>query len=166
MRSLIKSKKGQLGDTFVIMGSLLAFDIVIVLCYFISSSMKPELDTALNQTTITTQTTDSLKTFDIMFPLVLLGLLIFSVISAFYISSHPAFFFIGIFLIVIAIIAAVAFENMYSQFRDSPEIIAYSADFPITNWIINKLPFLAVIISIIIMVAVFAKPAGTGGGGI
>lgn len=161
--ALMMDKRGNLLDIFYIMAVLVAVSIFLVVTYHVFGAIKPELDSNLNDpkvTTLTQQTQDALSFFDIVFPVFFLGLILATLISAYFIKSHPAFFFVSLFIWVIAIIVAVPLANMHSELRDNSSLSTSFAAFPISNTIINNMPIIALVISALVAAVLFAKPGG------
>ena len=165
-------KKGNLPDVVWIIAVLFATAIMIIFVYYIWSQAKPELDSALagetsfNITQMTGDVGGGIKTFNSMISLFLLGLIVITLISAFFIQSHPVFFFVSFLFLIIVLIIAVVFSNMYQSIIESEGISDISSEFGIMNLFMQYLPHIIVIITIIVGVILFAKPRGASTSGI
>jgi len=170
-------KKGNLPDVVWIIAVLFATAIMIIFVYYIWSQAKPELDSALgsslpagetsfNITQMTGDVGGGIKTFNSMISLFLLGLIVMTLISAFFIQSHPVFFFVSFLFLIIVLIIAVVFSNMYQSIIESEGISDISSEFGIMNLFMQYLPHIIVIITIIVGVILFAKPRGASTSGI
>ena len=169
---LVKNKSGNIPDILMFMVILFAVVIFLVILYYVWTQLSPEFNTALggvmpegdtkysiNDTS--QQVTESTLTFDSMMPLLITGLLVMVLVSAFMVRSHPVFFFISIMILAIFIVLSVIFSNVYQTITDDSEISTTSSDFSITNLFMDKLPYIILIVSVLTFIILWGKPGGS-----
>ena len=93
-----------------------------------------------------------MATFDYFIVAIFAGLVIATVLSAFLINVHPAFLWLFILIMTLAVIVSVPLSNAY-QLAD----LTAKTSFPLTGFIMNNLPLLTVITGIFAVVVVYAK---------
>ena len=86
-------------------------------------------------------TKSTLVSFDNMMLFVVVGLSLFVIISSAVVYHHPAYFFIGLFLLVVAITVAATFSNTFWVFTQSEVISSTMTDYPKLTFLMNNLPF-------------------------
>lgn len=88
---------------------------------------------------------------------VLVGLGIFTWISAFFIRSHPAFFIFGFFLIVLYTFMFGLISNTYADVMANPLLSGFADEFPLTKFVIGWYPIVMAVISMITAVLTYSK---------
>lgn len=171
------NKKGNFQDVLFIMAILFATLVALVILYYIWGQVSPELtasidsalpagETSFNVTALNANIGTGILMFNPLVAFFLVGLIVFVVIAAFQIGSHPVFFFLSIFILAIFILVAVVFSNTYQSIIETDELAASSAEFTVSNLIMEYLPYIMLIITILVMIVLFAKPWQWGGGSI
>lgn len=169
---LHRQKKGNVQDILYIGAMLFAVAIAIIVIYHVWTQIStpintaitntlPEGETAINISTVNDKVLGAVNVFDAMYPFFMVGLFIFVLISAFAIKSHPAFFFIGIIILIVFIFISVIFSNVYQDVIESEGLASAASNFEITNLFMQYLPWVILIISIIVFIAIWAKPPST-----
>ena len=177
-------KKGQMAyeDIFYVMAYLFFAGLLFFFIYFTyNTHIKPELsgslnnavpaldkygDASMNVSTVLEQTSGGVSTFNNIFPLLLIGLVIMTLISAYYMGSHPVFFFVSLVVLLVVVILAVVFSNTFQQITTATEFGSTINTFNITNIFMKYLPFIMVIIVIIVVVVMSLQGSGGRGAGI
>ena len=95
--------------------------------------------------------------FDGIFFMIFIGIVLVSIVLALSIKTNPAFFFISIIAIVIIIILAGIFANVYATYAESAQVAQFEDDFPIMNFIFDNLVFMIVVLIGILAVVIWAK---------
>ena len=179
-RSIIKNKKAQetfgAEQMFFVLAFLFAAAITIVILYFAWSQMSDPLETAINTaipagessfniTTMNSAVDGGIFLFDVMFPFLILGLIIMSLVFAFLSNGNPVFIFLSIFILIIAILLGVVFSNIYQQIISTSEISEASGHFSIITIFMQNFPLIITIISVITIIALVAlgRKGGTDG---
>jgi len=88
---------------------------------------------------------------------ILVGLGIYTWISAFFVRSHPVFFIFGFFLIVVYIIVFGVMSNVYGDITENPEISPYSDEFTLANFVMTRFPIIMGIISFVTAIIMYSK---------
>lgn len=172
LRSILKNKKGNLQDMFWVVAMILGWAIFFTIIYYVWTQISPELsgsltgavpegETSFNVTSFGDTTKSTIGTYNNLFPLLLVGLLIFLMVSAFFIDTHPVFFFVSLLLLMVLITLGAAFSNMYQSIIEAPEFATTAADFGIMNLFMEKMTWIILIIFVIVAVILFAKPGGS-----
>jgi len=99
---------------------------------------------------------DTLSALDGIFAFVIVMLFILVFISAFTINTHPAFFIITLIILIIAIILAVVFSNIYEQVSIE-DLVEEGERFVVMGYLMGKLPFIALIAIVVVIVILYAK---------
>lgn len=123
------------------------------------------VDSGANVTAILDQTSGGISMLNPLFPLLLVGLFGFGLTMALLGRSHPAFFFIGIIILAVAIILAVVFSNTYESITDNASFSAAAGEFDIMSFFMGNLPLIIFILFIIISAVLYGMRTTTPGGG-
>jgi hypothetical protein len=86
--------------------------------------------------------------------------ILFSVISAFFIDSHPIFFFISIILLVAVFVVTALVGNVYHDIASDTSISSYANNLPYMYWVMNHILELIIVVSFSVMIALFVKFKG------
>ena len=169
MQSIRKPFRGNRGQlTQVIFIIILLFTIGLTL--LIASKILTGFWTSLDEAAITTAETNQTRvafdtvpaTFDYGMLFVVFGLSIGLMITSFMIPSHPIFIVINFFGIYLLVFLSMTISNLYGEIiagEDSP-FITEAESYPITNFLINYMPYICVIIVFFSTVIMFAKGQG------
>lgn len=87
-----------------------------------------------------------------------------SVVFAFLLDSHPVFFIITVILLVVVLIVAMVLANGVETLTTDVDLAAYTAQFPMTYWIITHMLHMVLIIGFSIALAYFGKNRFMGAG--
>ena len=155
-----KGKKGFL-DLFIVLIILIGLAIAILTFYMIiskvSDNMIPILDNPTS-TTILEQSESTIQNMDYTYVIAYLGLGIFIVISMVFIRSHPIFLFISLVLLVVLILVSAVMTNTYETLIGEGEFNSSASHFPIINYTMGKLPLFMLVIAVLGLIALLAKP--------
>ena len=174
--SIFKIRKQGLEDTFFVMVVMFAVAITIIILAKVWTDIRDPLETGI-QSALPTDTgefnlTDTLDTtgettlmFDKLFPFILIGLIGFVMIGASLMFQHPIMLFVGIIVLGVAIILAVAYSNIFHQISQTDEFSSTTDSFAITDIFMKYLPVIVVILFIIIGAVLWGRGKSAGGGG-
>jgi len=163
------NKKGDINIPIVI---LLLFVAVIVLLFssffFTKFYEAVEFEPAFNDTTTQSSMKDAqtgLFNVDNTIFFLFIGFVIFLIISAFLIRTHPIFMVIMIILLFLITMFSFIISNTYQgMIEGGGEFGTFSlTHYPKTNFIFENLPLLFFIVDIFVLIAMFSKPSGGGG---
>ena len=158
-------KKANVFDTAQISIWLFAGAIVVIIGAFawnqISPQLSENLDSAVAQNVISTADT-VFPYFDYVYLGLVIGLIIFVVMSAIMVRTHPIFFVVSIIVLAIVGLITPQMSNSFSEFRQQEAINATSMDFPIVNYTMENLPIIICVIGIVAIIFLYGKPKGEG----
>lgn len=173
------NKKGSLLDHLYIPIILFITAIVIILGYLILNVVKVGFYDGLATTPDVNRTMvndlfqkgiDGIKLFDTMFIIFLAGLSMAVLISAYYVDTNPAFFWVSIFFLLVLVILSAIFSNAYESFRTATGIATLSDGTPIgdaftkMNFVMSNMPLYILIMTLLGIIVFYAKRSGSGGG--
>ena len=121
------------------------------------------VDANANVTKILGQTSGGIRMLNPLFPLLLVGLFGFGLIMALMGRSHPAFFFVGLVILAVAVILAVVFSNVYEGITSTENFSESASEFGVVSFIMGNLP-LVIFILFVLISAVLYGMRGQGGG--
>jgi len=165
---LLKNKRGNVFDPLIIIIVLFGFALAAVLFLLISSDMKDKLTDLLDSPTshnAITATYDAIKTFDYIFVILVSMLVTSTLISAFFIKSHPIFFIINTILLFVFMIPAVVLSNTFEKYEGAAKIAPLMTDFPLISYFMDKLPWVLAIAMVLMFVVLFMYKGGGSSGG-
>jgi len=151
----LKSKKSNILDFILIMVFLFFFAIILIISYFLVTTVDATdifVDNS-DATNMINQTENALLSFDGLVVFLLIGLSLFTLISAYFVWTHPAFFIIGFILLAVFIMIAAQISNAYESFNTGDLASSFSA-FPKTNQIILNLPLYLALMGIVTLVVI------------
>ena len=161
MRSIIQNKKGGFTDLFIFM--IVAF-ILVVFCavfIYISNETKDQLaesvlkmdlgkDSGYNASQIVEETLGEVViSFDALYWIsifLIVGMIIAIFIGSYMVTTKPIFFIPYIFIVIIAVVVAVALSNAYEILYSDPTLSSTFAKFIGSTWILAKLPIIVSIV--------------------
>ncbi len=155
-------KKAGLPDGFFLIVALFTIAIVFILMYVVISNVNDKFQES-------SAVTDNAKTissdlvgkyanlFDKMFLFITIGLGFAVIAGAWFISSHPALFWISTPILAFTIWMGALFANIYSSIASHDQIATYSADFVYTTFIFNHFVIVITIFVLLLALALYAK---------
>lgn len=157
------SKKGNfIVDSILIIVILFVFAIIAVLSSLTLGEINADVqnDSDLNNLTRTELNDYSDRmptTFDALFILLFVLLWIFLLVSSYYIDTNPLFFIITFLIMAFVILTAAILSNSYEELREEGDIEPTAINFPMTNFILDKLPFVVIGLGASILLVLYAK---------
>lgn len=154
---LFKQRKGNFLDLFIIIAVLFMTGVAIFTAVIIVNTVDDTQifsDNAIAQGAIDT-TQSTLLSFDNMMLFVVVGLSIFVILSSAFVFNHPAYFFVGIFLLFIAVVVAAIASNTFWVFTNQEAIIGTAASFPKMTFLMKNLPIYVAFMGIASAIAMF-----------
>jgi len=178
-RTILKNNKAEIGmeQIFFIMAFLFSVALFIVILFYSWGKISTPLETALNSAIPSEETSFNVTTmsgnvetgvtmFNLMFPLLIVGLIVMSLIMAYLSKSHPVFLFFSILLLVIAILLGVVFSNVFQQITETSDFASSAENFKVTQLFMKNFPVIIAIIMVMTIVILFSLGrSGTIGGG-
>lgn len=163
---LFKKRKGSILDIPIIIIVIFAFAFTVLIGTVILTEFRDintENDLGLEEDHIN-DGLNALSAMDYMFVFFAVGFGLASAVLAFRIRSHPIFFFFALLLTIIFIILSVFFTNAFVLITENEMISTISGDFPLINQVMQNLPLVMGILSLIIMIALLAGRRSSVGG--
>jgi len=157
------------GLVFIVL--IAAFGIFLLITGYIGNTVATELQEKIGiteeindslQTTITTSTVTINTLWYILFAGLLLGLIVQAMMAREYPKVMVPIF---VLTLIITVIIAMVLANTYDELANNAQLASASAYQGGIHFIMNSLPYLAVIVGLLSMVIIFTRGAGVGGGG-
>lgn len=152
-------KRGSIVDALPLLLLLFVFGISSVLSYAIYDGMRDNGFFTLLGSSASFVEADADRAYtalDWMSGLLFVGAAMASLLGALLIRSHPAFFFISIFVLIIEIVISVAFSNAFDMLISSPQMSGAASNFTILSWLLGNLPFIVLGVVILLAVVIYA----------
>lgn len=122
-----------------------------------------DVDANANVTKMLDQTSSGLGKLNPFFPLLLVGVFAFVLVMALMAKSHPAFLFIGIIILCVALILAGVFSNVYEAIAESDNYSDTDSEFGVIGLILDNLPIVIIILFVGIAIVLWVLPKGGQG---
>lgn len=150
-------------DFIPIVVVLLVFSITTMLGVYLLSEFDTAtdgyLDTDAGDLAIN-NTNAALIGFDYLFIFILLGLAVGVLIGAFFIRTHPVFFFVSLFSLVGVLTLTAQFSNVFYAFATSPPIDTVSGSFTYMEAVWANMPTIIMILGILLIIVMYSKFRG------
>jgi hypothetical protein len=91
-----------------------------------------------------------------------IGLILAMIITAWIVGGHPIFMFIYFLVSVVGVVIATIISNVWESITIGTVLASSLTAFPLTDYIMLKLPFLISVITFVGMVVMFSKPQEGG----
>lgn len=153
------NKRGNVLDWFYIMAVLFIVGITTLVSFIVidkAGEIKVFQDDADANKGIN-QARTAILNFDNLMLFIIMGLSLFVLISAAVVHNHPAFFFVGIFLLFIAIAVGATVSNTFWTFGQSPTISAAAASYPKLTFIMDNIPFYVAFMGILASIVAYVS---------
>jgi len=154
------NKNGSLLDSFQIVLVLFAFAIITIISLYVLDRFESESGDMLTSTEATyaiDQGQATLLNFDNLFVFILVGLLIATIIGAYFIQTNPIIFWISLMLLLVFLTIAAIFTNVFEEITATEELADTATNFTIINMVMGHLPLTLLIIFSLISIALYAK---------
>jgi len=166
------NKRGDFTSMVIMIAVVIALAIAVIIFSKVFLMVTGELKTSttINFDNTTLAIIEGVETktiplldFFIFFSLV--SLMIGLIISSIYIDVHPAVTVIFIVALIIGIFLAGIFSNVFYEISNEPELLSTASQFTMTNIILGKyFPLIILVIGVIVIVILYGKSKGQGGG--
>lgn len=166
-----QGRKGAIIDAIPIMIYMFIFALVVIISFTIYRSFVTNgFFTILNANNpVNSSATNTLQEnadsaydmLDFSMAILYVGSMIAAIVSALLLRSHPAFFFIGIFAIMIQILVAVALSNTWAEIINNSNFAEAKAQFTITDFFVGQLPIMVLISTMLLSIVLYVvNPLG------
>lgn len=156
-------KKGQLGDMIFVLVTLISIAMTLIVAYHVYGKIDEGFEESNIETNESAQVFDdmavSFDVFDKAYAFILVGLILALLISAYFIPSHPVFIVINIIGLFVLTFLGAVFSNLYVEFVNQPafNVSAMGMAYPITGFIVTKLPWIGAILVFLASVIMYSK---------
>lgn len=155
-------KKGDIQDLIMLVVFVVGFAMTGVIAYkFIGEFTENVADTGTFSDDAITTMNETGERMPMVFDGGLLVVFVLAtlimLISAWFVDVHPAIFIMAFIIVVAIIISAGVMSNAYEEFIQQDILINASAEFPMTNFMINNLPVIILIVGVALVIVLFAK---------
>ena len=151
---------GDILDIFyvciVILVFIIAFFVLSLVMTQFSSSTNETLSDSTSQYVITAGK-NTFQVYDAGLVVLLFGAFASIIISAFFIKTHPVFFFVSLLVFVIVLMILPIFSNIAFDVANSTQIKDEANKYPLAVNIINNIGFYAMLAGAIILIVLYAK---------
>lgn len=157
-------KKGFIADYGLYIIMIFMIGLSLLLIYYIISQINTSFQTS-NLPAVATDPLNLYKTkfvgiWDFFFLLLVIGFLLVLVIIGFTIRTHPAFAMIMFLIVIIFGIIAVYLANAWHDVATVPALSSIANEFTYLPYLMEKLPHIVIIFSVIFIVILFSKTSG------
>jgi len=161
---MVKNKKGSARDIVLIAAILFAVGIGLFSAHYMINQAVNTMtnNTVVNSSqkavTVLNNTGDLTNRLDYVIFGLFMGLILFLIVSSWFIGGNMLFAFLYICFIVISVIISVILSNTWESVTQSAVFGTTITLFPLTNNIMLNLPLYISVIGVIGMFVMFAKP--------
>ena len=147
---------GFLDFFFVIVVFFLVGITLIVSLLVVNTTIDTNLFTGYTEAeNVINSSKNTLVSMDNMMLLLIVGLSLFVIVGSALVNNSPAYFFIGLFLLIIAIIVSAISSNAFYVFRSDQLISATAASFPKLTFLWNNFPLYVLFMGIANSISMF-----------
>jgi len=166
-------RKSGFEDMFFVIIILLAVILFVIVLSKVWSEIRHPLEEGLNSsisnadfnlTSSFDKTTSTITLFDSLLPFLLIGIFAFVLIGASIYMNHPIMLFVGIIILAVAVLLAVVYSNVYHQIAETDEFATTTDSFPISDKLMEFLPYIVFIMAIGIGIGIIYFKGGAARG--
>jgi len=144
-------------DMVAAVAAAFTFAIALVMAILIFDAFTAEGVFTGQEQVLFDQAKSAALTLDALTVVVVVGICLSSVILAFLIRSHPAFFIVSFIITLMLIPLTAMIGNIYEEFANDPALAAAANQLPLTYYVFEYLPKIAVVFSALIAVVMYSK---------
>ena len=155
-------RKGFVLDIIVVVIIMFVFGFAILITDKIMTGIEtalPDNSTTINKT-IFVEVHNTMSIFDEVFVFATIGFFITTLISAFMIDAHPAFFIFSLIMLIILIVIGTQLTNVWLAIASSPQMSDISSKYPMMTTIFQHLPLIMLIFGFLVIIVLVARPRG------
>lgn len=155
------SKKGGFVDIIMIIVTLVGLSISLLVFYKIFG----EINTGLQDSDMTTESKEIAQTgytklnniYDNMFLAVFVGLWLGVLLTSFMLDTHPAMFFVFIFLLIIFLVVAASLANVYMGMAEETTFATVNAGWTFIPFIMQNFVKVIMMVGFSVAVVLYGK---------
>lgn len=169
-RKLLYGKRGNVFTESLIY--IVSIFIIVLVMFFAVKLFKGINPTLQAQDTINAQSKEMLNKVDTNMPILFNNLILMLIILlwitvivlSFIIDSHPIFFIIGIFLLLVSLTVGLMLGNVYNDLIQSGAFDDVRDSFTFSTWFFTHMHIVMVLVGASILIALYVKSQYQGGG--
>jgi len=165
MKKVFNNKKGNVADLPLIPIVIFIMGVFIVSAYMVSDQIRDGVNARITNTESVTnidKANDALLNFDYVFVITTAGLILTTVVSAFFIRSHPIFFGVSSLLMFIFMIPSVLLSNAFERFEAQSQVADIMSNFTLISYFLDKLPWIFAVTAVLVFIVLFLKRGDSG----
>lgn len=151
--------RGNIVDLIPLMLIMFAFFVGLVFAFMLYSGFN-DVGAFSSINGLNTSVENTLTGMDALSPLLMIGLGLSVIISAFFIRTHPIMFFATLIIFVFVILISVIFNNVMMSFSTNSAILPYSNSLPVTSTVLQNAVLILFGLGVAVLIALYAKPGG------
>lgn len=158
--------KGSLMDLgYIIFVVALALSFTVIFSYYIGGQIRDNMPSSLNSSIMN----ESLAAMDLMnygFIAVIVAAIMSAAIMAYFVYSHPIFIVAAIIMLAVIVLLSAQVTNLFAEVAGTAQLASTANHFNVITEVMLRLPQIALLGGVIIILAMFAKwRSGYQGGG-
>lgn len=160
-------KKGFIQDILMMMLFLFVFAITTYIALTVWNDYKDKTTDVMDTTyteEIIVHGTSSLMVMDYAFLMLFGGLLLSTIVTAFFIRSHPVLFVLSLIMLFVVLVMSVVYSNVFEKFEAQGAMQNATDTYTIIPEIMSKYPLYIFGTFILVALAFFAKARMEVGG--
>jgi hypothetical protein len=161
-------KKGSIVDIIGAVTLVFFFSISAILGWFILDQFQSSAGVVASgmNTTYIDQAKTAQEVWDWGILFILFGSMLFALITAYMVDTHPALFVFGIIVFMITLVVTMIVSNAFYAFYNTADLATSVAEYPNLIYVMNHLVEIMMVYGFIMLIVVYAKLRYAGGGGI
>lgn len=144
-------------DIVAAVAGAFTFAIALVIAIYLFDAFTAEGIFTGQEQTLFNQAKTAALTLDALTVVIVVGICLSSVILAFLVRSHPAFFIVSFVITLMLIPLSAMIGNIYEEFANDPTLAAAANQLPLTYYVFEYLPKIAVVFSALVAVVMYSK---------
>jgi len=159
---MVNKKGAMLLDLIMVLVIIFAFALVVLFMQTVFTQYKVALDENDHVESdvherVLRETTTVLDRMDTIFAFMIVGSILALIVSAFYIRTHPVFFVVSVISLIIILMLAGIFSNIFTEISTAEGMTNATANYSIIPNIMDNLPLWMLMIGAMIIIALYAK---------
>lgn len=154
---MLRSKKGSILDIIVGVVLIIAVSIAVLFSHFLivefNQNYSGPRHSGFNQTM--EEGKQAVEMFDYGIVFVLGGLMLATIILAFYIPTHPVMFAFSLIVLIIALLITGIYSNLFIKIATTSQLRSTTNQFPILYHMIENLPVIVLGYGIILTIVMY-----------
>ena len=155
---MMETKKGGILDVFFLTFFVFAIMISIIVMFLVYGTINAAMIGQGLDTWFLESALDAILLFDGLMVFVYIGSGIAAVVSAFAIRTHPIFFFLFLLVQILLLSVTPILQGAFTDITTTDSVSVAAAEFPIFSLIMEFMPIIALVLSVVVALVMFALP--------